>query len=105
HLTTPASHNDIIGGGVGAFKSQPFPEGGRRPEVVAGHDRIRAYGGCVRHFCYSAATARPRALSLRYCSMPAAASRPSLIAHTTSEAPRTMSPAAKTPSIEVAMVR
>ena len=45
------------------------------------------------------------ALAVRYEWMDSAASRPSRIAHTTREAPRTISPTAKTPSIVVIVVR
>ncbi len=55
---------------------------------------------------HSAASARPAtAFAEMNLWMAAAASRPSRIAHTTSEAPRTMSPAANTPSTLVISVR
>src|SRR5690554_6309441 len=41
-------------------------------------------------------------LPLRYVSMPAAAARPSAIAHTTSDCPRPASPATNTPGTDVA---
>src|SRR5476649_147541 len=57
------------------------------------------------HRNHSAATATAAALVARYVWMRSAASRPSRTAHTTSEAPRTMSPAANTPSMLVIMWR
>ena len=52
---------------------------------------LSCYEPVLFHGCYSAATA---AAALNWSSMAAAASRPSLIAHTTRDAPRTISPTA-----------
>ena len=76
-----------------------------RAGLVAVDEFLSGFHTQAFHHRHSAATARdaPR-LSMNLC-ISAAASRPSRMPQTTSDAPRTMSPAAKTPGSAVIMLR
>src|SRR5260370_4103395 len=61
---------------------------------------VRAYTETRSRLALDLVGAGPSCKSARYLSIPTAALRPSAIAHTTSDCPRRMSPAAKTPGTD-----